>query len=264
MSTPQVKKTQVLINGYVIDVTTSEEHTFDSDVTEYPVEQGGDITDNVRPKPIIVTLEGVVSDTPIGAIATLRDSQGDNGQVDFLPSEDALATLLAIRDAREPVSITTTLKSFDNMVMTGLSVPRDATTGAALRFSATFQQVIFVTNQRTTVRTATPSNGVQKDLGNKQPGKTKIIQAQTDPGDGVWFDVTAPNPSLGPGAKGRWRYGAQPLAGGKWQFHDGPFVKTDAQEAADNAGLVKVNPKTGVPVANPGQTFILTTGDVVP
>ena len=264
MSTPQVKKTQVLINNYVIDVATSEDHAFDSEVTEYPVEQGGDITDNVRPKPITVTLEGIVSDTPIGPIADLRNSQGDNGQLDYLPSHDALAVLLAIRDAREPVSITTTLQSFDNMVMTGLSIPRDAATGAALRFTATFQQVIFVSNNRTTVRTATPANAAPRNLGNKPVTNSKIIQAQVDARDGIWFDVTAPNPALGASAKGRWRYGAQPLPGGKWQFHDGPFVKSDAQEATDNSFLPTVNPKTAVPVTNPGQSFILATGDVVP
>lgn len=264
MSTPQVKKQQVLIGGYVIDVTVNENHQFDSDVTEYPVETGGDITDNVRPKPIIVTLDGVVSDTPIGTIATLRDSQGDNGQQDFLPSADALAALLAIREAREPVSITTTLQSFDNMVMTGLEVPRDASTGAALRFSATFQQVIFVTNDRTTVRVATPSNGKQVKLGNKAPGNAKGVTRQVDPGDGAWFDIDAPNPALGPGAKGRWRYGAQPLPGNKWEFHDGPFVKTDAQEQTDNAGLVNLDPVTRKPVTNPGQTFQLVLGDTVP
>jgi hypothetical protein len=263
-STPQLKKQTVTINKYVIDVSVSEDHNFDSDVTEYPVEQGGAVTDNVRPKPIEVTIEGVVSDTPIGKIADLRDNQGDNGQEDFLPSVDALQVLLAIRDAREPVTIATSLKTFDNMVMSALSVPRDAQTGAALRFSATFQQVIFVTNNRTTVRVATPSNGKQSKLGNKPLGNSKIIQAQVDPGDGSWFDVSAPNPSLGAGATGRWRYGAQPLPGGKWEFHDGPFVKTDQQEANDNAGLVNLDPKTRQPVSNPGQSFQLVTGDEKP
>lgn len=167
MSAPQAKKQTILIGTYTVDATLSEGHTLDSEVTDYPVETGGSITDNVRPKPITVTLEGIVSDTPIGKIADLRNSEGDNGQMDFSPTDDALAALTAIRDAREPITIASSLQSWDNMVMTSLSIPRDSQTGNALRFSATFQQVIFVTNNRVTVRVSAPQNGPSQNLGAK-------------------------------------------------------------------------------------------------
>lgn len=258
MTTPQKSRPLVRIGDYIIDATVTEAHAFNSDVTEYPVEQGGDITDNIRPKPITVMVEGLVSDTPIGRIADLRNFEGSNSE-DFYPSRDALASLLAIRDAREPVTIVTSLQSFDNMVMTQLSVPRDAATGDALRFSATFQQVIFVTNNRTTVRTATPSNGKPRALANKPVGNTKIVQRQVDPYDGAWFDTSAPNPSLGTGATGRWRYGAKQV-NGNWQFTDGPFVKTDAQEALDNSALPSEDPVTHQTIPNTGVDFMLLPG----
>ena len=254
------KSRQIMIGTYIIDAALTEEHNFDSDVTEYPVEQGGDVTDNIRPKPITVTIEGIVSDTPIGKMVDIRVNQGDNGQLDFTPSADALAALTAIRDARLPVPIVTSLKAYDNMAMTSLKIPRDAATGAALRFTAEFQQIIFVTNNRTTVRVATPAAGKQVAQGNKPPISRKLIKAKIDPGDGAWFDENAPNPSLGAGARGRWRFGAQPLPDGTWRLTDGQFTKTDAQEAADNSGLVSLDPKTRLPITNPGQTFILSTG----
>ncbi len=156
----------ITIGGYRIDATLTEDHQFESEVTEYPVESGSAVTDNVRLKPIVVMLEGVVSDTPIGVIATARANQtaAPDAELAFLPSDDALAMLLAIRDAREPVSIESSLKTFDDMVMTNLSVPRDSETGHALRFSATFQQLKVVTNLRTTVQLARPTG-----LGNRVP-----------------------------------------------------------------------------------------------
>src|SRR5690606_1988974 len=98
---------------------------------------------------IVVTLEGIVSDTPIGTLAALRGE-------DVRPSDDAFARLLAIRDAREPVTIETSLRVFENMVLQSLSVPRSAQTGDALRFRATFQQIQLVTNERTMIEVAVP------------------------------------------------------------------------------------------------------------
>ncbi len=177
MSSQTKKPNPVQIGGYTIDCSVSESHTFEAEVTEFPVEQGSPVSDNVRSKPITVTITGIVSDTPIGKIADLRNSEhGDQaftpttdtatakarGDQQSAPSIDALAALILIRDNRQPITISTSLQIFENMVLTSLEIPRDATTGAALRFVATFQQVTLVTNQRTTVRiqqvrTATPS-----------------------------------------------------------------------------------------------------------
>ncbi len=148
----------VMIDGFSIDASISEEHGFNSEVTEYPVETGGDITDNVRAKPITVTLECIVSDTPLGDFVNIRDSGS-------IPSVIAYSRLTKIRDKREPVTIITSLDTFENMVLTDLSIPRKAETGHAIEFSATFQQIILVTNNRSTVRVAI-STGDRKDLGN--------------------------------------------------------------------------------------------------
>jgi len=164
------KTVAIMIGTYVIDASITESHVYESQVTEFPVEQGSAISDNIRPKPIMVTIEGIVSDTPIGKMIDQRNAEhGDSaflpttdaatakarGDAQSAPSTDALAAMLAIRDARQPVSITTSLANFENMALINLEVPRDVTTGSALRFTATFQQITIVTNQRVLVRTST-------------------------------------------------------------------------------------------------------------
>jgi hypothetical protein len=47
-----------------IDVSISEKHSLSADVTEHPVEDGGNISDNVRPSPRVVQIEGLVSNHP--------------------------------------------------------------------------------------------------------------------------------------------------------------------------------------------------------
>lgn len=178
---------QVLIRGFVIDVTISEDHTFDSEVTEFPVESGSTISDNVRPKPITLSMDGIVSNSPIGSVrqqravsapsasnslfstigaAALTSSGAGDGLItptdDDIgnPAAEAYQLLQEVRTTREPVTVVTTLDVFDNMVMIHLSIPRKPGNGAALEFSATFQQVEIVTNNR--VRVAIRGSGSGK------------------------------------------------------------------------------------------------------
>jgi Dit-like tail protein len=166
------------IDGFVIDAILSESHTLESSVTEFPIERGADITDNVLPRPIIVEMECLVSNTPIGTMADIRKQAGQIGEVisdtptgssvvDHTPVDDAYAHLLKIRNAREPVSIITTLQSYDNMVLKNLSIPRASGRGDEFRFTATFQQVEIVSNARNTrvaIPIANPSKTVKRGL----------------------------------------------------------------------------------------------------
>lgn len=150
----------VRINGYPIDATMSEDHAFDSEVTSHPVEEGADVTDHVREIPIVVVLECVVSNTPFGGIVFERDPNE-------LPSSEAYARMLAIRDKREPVTIETSLSVFHDMVLRRLSVPRTSRTGDALRFRATFQQIQLVRTERTFVIVEVPRAKKKVNRGHK-------------------------------------------------------------------------------------------------
>lgn len=185
------KPRTIAIDGYPIDVAISEEHKFETEVTEYPVESGSDITDHVRKKPNEVTLEGIVSDTPLAATILERLASGDRVLTGLLSeataSLDALAKLMEIRDARKPVTISTSLKTFESMVLTTLTVPRANGDGRALRFHATFKEIRIITNERSTtkVKTATPGGGGKGNQGSKMtspPGFDKAYAgAQSKP-----------------------------------------------------------------------------------
>lgn len=169
----------VSIDGYVLDVNITEEHQFENEVTEHPVEKGSSISDNIRVKPDVVSMESIVSDSPLGEIAKLR-SQGSNDVNTISPTEEALAILKAIRKAREPVTIVTSLGTYTNMLMVSLTVPRDSKSGAALQFRTSFKQLDVVTNQRTTVRVAVPIASKKKTLGNKPSKEVTISPARAE------------------------------------------------------------------------------------
>lgn len=150
----------VTIDGFPIDAAISESYEYQSEVPEDPVESGADISDHVRNKPPDVVLESIVSDRPIGAIADERSTTS-------LPSEDALAMLMRIRDARQPVTIEASLGVYADVVLKSLIIPRDRSTGRALRFRAVFKQIRIVNVQRTTIRVSVPRAQKKQKRGSK-------------------------------------------------------------------------------------------------
>lgn len=170
----------ILIDGFPIDAALSEKHSFNSEATEFPVESGADLTDHIRHLPIEVDIEGVVSDTPIGDMVALRSEAapvapqiGPELPPDAqIPSALALAHLERIRGRRLPVTIQTNRRLYERMAMIGLDVPVDRHTGKALKFTAKFKQITLVTNQRSSIKTATPGGSGVRKLGAK-PGTSK-------------------------------------------------------------------------------------------
>lgn len=138
-----------IIDGFVLDCLLSDNHTFESEVTEFPVESGSTVSDNIRPKPLTIAIEAIVSDTPLTFAGNFRPA----GSV---PSLDAYAKFLGIRRDRRLVSITTSLDTYSNMAMESLTVPRASGRGDEFRFNASFKQVQTVENKRTT-RVAIPA-----------------------------------------------------------------------------------------------------------
>lgn len=176
------KRTAVLIDGFEIDAAISEEHAFAAEVTAHPVEKGADVADHIRPQPVVVSIEGVVSDTPMLGLADRRGDRDSSGRFQYLPSNDALAWLKAIRDRAEPITIETSIGLYENMLMESLSIPQTAAGGGALRFRASFKQLRVVTNERVQVRVELPKAAKKVNRGTKpatpvpeakQPAKAK-------------------------------------------------------------------------------------------
>lgn len=139
------------INGYPIDVQVRFEGRHESTVSKFPVEKSVDYSDNIRRTPRQIDVEGVVTDTPIGAMAIDPSRTALQGKT--LPTTDAYKRMVAIWLAGQPVTVETTRDTYKNMAMTQFSDPIDPGQGNALMFTATFEELNIVENQRTTVAT---------------------------------------------------------------------------------------------------------------
>lgn len=151
------------IDGYPIDVVISEMPKFTADVTNFPSEKFGNFSDNIQLNPIEFSVEGIVTDTPTGAMKLdpTRDPQTGNP----IPSKDAYTRLVALWLARKTISIETTFGKFDDMAVASVLPKKTPKTGKALEFTATFKQIVAVENNRTTVRVAIPNGANKTNLG---------------------------------------------------------------------------------------------------
>lgn len=202
------KREPVAIDGFLIDASVSEGHDYPSEVTKFPVEKGIGVTDNIRPEPIVVTLECIVSDSPLGRIALSREADSslvaEAGFDADPPSTRAYNHLLRIRARREPVLIQTSLRDFPSMALSGLSIPRKSGEGDALHFNTTFTQIEVVELARRTVQAAQ----AHKSLGNRSPGvrfiQTTIWRQGSPPGSD---HIIINRPILfGQKPNGKWAY----------------------------------------------------------
>jgi hypothetical protein len=168
-----------MIGDLALDCTVTETHTATSTVTEHPVESGAKITDHIRPDPVQLSITGIVSDTPIGSRQVQRSIAVGGASVQVTQQEPptsttgygraAWAKLDAIRTAAKPVKVVTRDKTYENMALVSLSVPKESKTGGALYFTAQFKQIRIVYNRTTKVVVAKATKSHKKQDTGKQP-----------------------------------------------------------------------------------------------
>lgn len=192
--------------SYLMDLAVSEEFSFPGEATKFPVEQGVEFTDHIRELPDEITLDCIVSDTPIGAVVDDPSRQPvtnpDGTTSTALPSTEALQRMRELKAARQPVRIETTLGVFTSMAFIDLTttVNKDKSPGrvtpalraafgitlvpeqrqpGALFFTAKFRKAVLVTNKRTKVRVRTNlagAGGQSKIAGPRTINIGRIIQ----------------------------------------------------------------------------------------
>lgn len=138
------------IGPIAVDAYISEGHTPEAELTEFEVERGSNITDNVRVKPFKLTVEGVISNAPLGLeLEAIREAEtaGEKSPAAFVYEQ-----LITMIETREPVDVTTSLRTYKNMVLLSCPVMRDKDNANTLTFSASFQQIRIVENRRVVIR----------------------------------------------------------------------------------------------------------------
>lgn len=171
------------IGGIDIDVSIEEVHSDTLEVTEHPVEAGAAITDHSFKKPSEVVLRCGWSNSSLGALTAIVSglvSGGTQSAHDYVTG--IYSQLRKLQESRQPFSITTSLWTYDNMLLTSIQVTRDQKTFQALIVTATCREVILVSTQSTTMppqdNQATPASTAEV----QNTGSASAVTATPAPG----------------------------------------------------------------------------------
>ena len=130
--TPPTEPTKI---GVIeVDVMVESEFNLESEVSEYPVEDGFVISDNVTAKPIKLSLVVMITPMPITWFENFKETAQDR-------VFNAIDEFYLIWERMEPITIVTKAKVWENMVMTSCPIRRNIEDGVALKVACDFVQV---------------------------------------------------------------------------------------------------------------------------
>ena len=121
-----------------IDATISENHSFKTELTQHEVEDGFDITDNARKLPRILSISGVVTDTP-----NILGSNKILNSILEKPSQNAYDFLLNIYETSVLCYISTSVYEYSQYIMTEFVHRKSLDESGGLFFDLTFEEVRF-------------------------------------------------------------------------------------------------------------------------
>lgn len=139
------RKSNLKIGSISIDASLSEVHSSSLKTTDNPVENGFDATDHAQIEPKTLQLECVLTDVPIrvglldsalGIFETVKSMAGKNKR-----AYDNYEKLLELQKNRTPITITTGLKSYDNMLIENIMVDRDSNIGDAIKLRISLKEI---------------------------------------------------------------------------------------------------------------------------
>ncbi len=145
-------RTKRSIGGIELDSVLLEDHTGTVTLTKNPVEAGADITDHAIVQPDIISIRGVITDTPLGAAAlgqiinTVTNLFGTSNDSNLTRSQQAYAAFVELKNRAEPLEIDTKLKTYSNMIITGLNTSQDKNSSRSLFIDLTLEEVLLTTS----------------------------------------------------------------------------------------------------------------------
>ena len=137
----------------VFDAVTDTGIRRQADITSYPVETGAEVSDHVQIKNNTFKLSGIITETPIRLEKDLLYSAGVNGT----RISQAIEYLDKIFDGRQPITLVTEHKVYENVILSGISY--DYKSEFAMQFDLEFEQIRLVSKAEVNViATKTQSN----------------------------------------------------------------------------------------------------------
>lgn len=169
-----------------IAVTFEEAYSDELTITEHPVENGANISDHAIKRPREVVIKCGWSNADYAALlgtsaARLLNGYPSNG--DYVNS--IYSQLISLQESREPMTVVTSRRMYNNMLIGSLTVVNDMKTTGALMCTATLREIIIVSTRATTLPPRENQADPSKTAEIENTGTKQVRQATPSPGGSV-------------------------------------------------------------------------------
>jgi hypothetical protein len=168
------KKTK--INNFEIDAIVSENHTFVNNITNYPIEDGGFISDFIKKQPKRLTIEGMTTDTPFNHTPVIAENQSRSTEA-FIELINYAGYYVDkqnnIKSSKNSVpvllNVITNLTVYCDMIITSISFVKQA---YSIKYTIEFQELNKIKTREYSENKVSTLKNKAKDI-DKQAQKTK-------------------------------------------------------------------------------------------
>lgn len=165
------------VGSVELDLILDEDHSKSAQVTENPLQDGRAISDGIFLELQEGSLTGLVTNHSV-KIAEERAKQLDLQDSETLMAEaenyqlenrarQAWIDLKAVMDAKQPVTIVTSLEVYDNVAITNISTERNGDSGDALEIKVSFRQILTVSLMEHEVTAQVQPKDMDSDINRK-------------------------------------------------------------------------------------------------
>ena len=165
------------VGSVELDLILDEDHSKSAQVTENPLQDGRAISDGIFLELQEGSLTGLVTNHSV-KIAEKRAKQLDLQDSETLMAEaknyqlenrarQAWIDLKAVMDAKQPVTIVTSLEVYDNVAITNISTERNGDSGDALEIKVSFSQILTVSLMEHEVTAQVQPKDMDSDINRK-------------------------------------------------------------------------------------------------
>ena len=165
------------VGSVELDLILDEDHSKSAQVTENPLQDGRAISDGIFLELQEGSLTGLVTNHSV-KIAEKRAKQLELQDSETLMAEaenyklenrakQAWLDLKAVMDAKQPVTIVTSLEVYDNVAITNISTERNGDSGDALEIKVSFRQILTVSLMEHEVTAQVQPKDMDSDINRK-------------------------------------------------------------------------------------------------
>ena len=165
------------VGSVELDLILDEDHSKSAQVTENPLQDGRAISDGIFLELQEGSLTGLVTNHSV-KIAEKRAKQLELQDSETLMAEaknyqlenrarQAWIDLKAVMDAKQPVTIVTSLEVYDNVAITNISTERNGDSGDALEIKVSFSQILTVSLMEHEVTAQVQPKDMDSDINRK-------------------------------------------------------------------------------------------------